>query len=55
MFETKYTTIQEKIEFDITNGRFGGRNAKLPPFLALASEYSVSPTTISKAMSYLQG
>ena len=54
MFETKYTTIQEKIEFDITNGRFGGRNAKLPPFLALAAEYSVSPTTISKAMSYLQ-
>jgi DNA-binding LacI/PurR family transcriptional regulator len=54
MFATKYTGIQDRIKFDVSNGCFGGRHSKLPAFVVLAEKYNVSPVTISKAMNYLR-
>lgn len=53
MFEAKYTDVMEKLRFDIRNGRFGGRNVRLPSFRELAKEYDVSLVTISKSMNHL--
>lgn len=54
MFEAKYTDVVDALRFDIRNGRFGGRNVRLPSFRELAKEYNVSLVTISKSMSFLQ-
>lgn len=54
MFEAKYTDVVDALRFDIRNGRFGGRNVRLPSFRELAKEYNVSLVTISKAMNFLQ-
>ncbi len=53
MFEAKYTSVLERLRFDIRNGRFGGRNYKLPSFRELAREYNVSLVTMSKSMNCL--
>ena len=54
MFEAKYTDVIDALRFDIRNGRFGGRNARLPSFRELSKEYKVSLVTISKSMNFLQ-
>ena len=54
MFEAKYTDVVEALRFDIRNGRFGGRNARLPSFRELSKEYKVSLVTIAKSMNFLQ-
>ncbi len=54
MFEAKYTDVAERLRFDIRNGRFGGRNIRLPSFRELAKEYNVSLVTIAKSMNHLQ-
>ena len=50
MFDAKYTDVVEALRFDIRNGRFGGRNARLPSFRELSKEYKVSLVTIAKSM-----
>ena len=54
MFDAKYTDVVEALRFDIRNGRFGGRNARLPSFRELSKEYKVSLVTIAKSMNFLQ-